>query len=645
MNDKGKTKEQLINELAEMRQRIAGLEALEIQRKHMEEVAIESEGYYQRLIELSPEAIAVHSQGKIVFINAAGAKLLGVASPEELIGKSIMNFVHPDYQKIIKKRVRQAFEQGKTAPLIEEKLVRPDGTVIFVETTATSITYQGKPAMLAVSRDITERKKMEEALKNSARRWHTTFDAIGDAVSLLDLEGRILRCNKAMADLLGKPFSEILGRTCWELIHTALGPVERRRFMRMQKRHRRQTMVLPIGDRYFNITVDPLLNKDGNLMGAVHIMADITERKKIEEALRKSEGRLRKVFETMAEGIVLIAPDGQIVQANSAAERILGLTRSEIEVRNYVGPDWEILRPDRTPMPPEEMAGPRAMKEKRLVKNIVMGARRPDGSIRWINVSAAPLINQSGELEAVVGTFADITERKKAEEKIKTYQKRLQALASELTLTEEREKRHLATELHDSISQLLALCRIKLGELEKATRFSDSRSLVKEIEERLEEIIWHSRSLTLRLGPPVLYELGLKAALEWLAEYMQEQYGIQTKFKVDGEAEPVDEELRVFLFRTVQELMMNVAKHAETDKAKVSVWRENDRMHITVEDRGVGFNTAIIDGLSGKDSGFGLFSIREHIKYFGGELSIQSKPGEGTQVILTVPLKALPGKK
>lgn len=237
------------------------------------------------------------------------------------------------------------------------------------------------------------------------------------------------------------------------------------------------------------------------------------------------------------------------------------------------------------------------------------------------------------------GTWAivrDITERKKVEKKIKAYQKRLRALASELTLTEER---HLATELHDSISQLLALCRIKLGELEKVTRVSDSRSLVEEIEERLEEIIWHTRSLTLRLGPPVLYELGLGAALQWLAEYMQEQYGIQTKFKVDGEAEPVDEELRVFLFRTVQELMMNVAKHAETDKAKASVWRENNRMHITVEDRGVGFNTADLETSSGKDTGFGLFNIREHIKYLGGELSIQSKPGEGTQVTLMVPLK------
>ncbi len=132
-------------------------------------------------------------------------------------------------------------------------------------------------------------------------------------------------------------------------------------------------------------------------------------------ALWANLSRLRSLFNTISEGVVLIDPDGQIVQANPAAERILGRKRSEIEGRNYVSPEWEILRPDGTPMPPEEMAGPRAMKEKRPVNDVVMGVRRPDGSICWINVNAAPIMDAAGQLEAVVGTFADITARKQAE--------------------------------------------------------------------------------------------------------------------------------------------------------------------------------------------------------------------------------------
>jgi PAS domain S-box-containing protein len=139
-------------------------------------------------------------------------------------------------------------------------------------------------------------------------------------------------------------------------------------------------------------------------------------RKKADEALRESEERYRMLFETIDEGIVLIAPDGQIIQANAAAQRFLGLKLSEIKSRKYDSPDWDIIRPDGTLMPPEEMAGPRAMVEKRSVKDVIMGAKHPDGSISWGNVSADPLINEAGELYCVVSICHDITERKKAEE-------------------------------------------------------------------------------------------------------------------------------------------------------------------------------------------------------------------------------------
>jgi PAS domain S-box-containing protein len=146
---------------------------------------------------------------------------------------------------------------------------------------------------------------------------------------------------------------------------------------------------------------------------------EVAERKRAEEEVRESERRLRSLFDTMAEGVVLINPDGQIVQANAAAERLLGLKLDEIEGRNYISPEWEILRPDGMPMPPEEMAGPIAMKEKRLVTDVEMGVKRPNGATCWLSVSAAPIIGDDDSLEGVVGTFVDITERKRAEEELK----------------------------------------------------------------------------------------------------------------------------------------------------------------------------------------------------------------------------------
>lgn len=139
--------------------------------------------------------------------------------------------------------------------------------------------------------------------------------------------------------------------------------------------------------------------------------------RQVEQTTNEHEARLRALFDTMTEGVVLIAPDGQVVEANAAAGHILGVRQSEIIGRNYMSPDWKILRRDGTPMPAEETAGPRAMKEGRPIKDVVMGVERPDGSVAWIRVNASPLLNASGEVDGMVGTFADITESWRAEEK------------------------------------------------------------------------------------------------------------------------------------------------------------------------------------------------------------------------------------
>jgi len=144
----------------------------------------------------------------------------------------------------------------------------------------------------------------------------------------------------------------------------------------------------------------------------------LKEAKAAANALREARRHLEGVFATIAEGLIVIAPDGRITKANPAAERILGLARVEIEGRNYTASTWEIIRPDGTPMPPHEMAGPRAMTEKRMVKDVEMGVKRPDGTTSWINVSAAPLKNRAGELTGVVASFVDITARKRVEEEL-----------------------------------------------------------------------------------------------------------------------------------------------------------------------------------------------------------------------------------
>jgi len=160
------------------------------------------------------------------------------------------------------------------------------------------------PAAVALEKALlySERKQAEEALGDSVRQWHTTFDAMSDAVCILDPEGKILRCNKAMSELLGKPFTEILGQRCWELVHCTSQPIEGCPVLLMRNTRIRETLELPMGERWFEVVADPVFDKQDKIIEAVHIISDITPRKQAEEALQKAHEALEtKVEERTAE--------------------------------------------------------------------------------------------------------------------------------------------------------------------------------------------------------------------------------------------------------------------------------------------------------------------------------------------------------
>ena len=234
----------------------------------------------------------------------------------------------------------------------------------------------------------------------------------------------------------------------------------------------------------------------------------------------------------------------------------------------------------------------------------------------------------------------DITERKQAEEKLLDYQEQLKQLASQLTLAEESERHRIATELHATIGQSLVVSKLQLDTLRASAPSAEIAKKLGEVCETLNETIQGMRSLTFDLSSPILYELGFeKAVAEWLIERIQQKHDIATEFEDDGQPKPLDEDIRVFLFRDVRELLLNVIKHARAKKVKVSVRRVGRQIHVGVEDDGWGFDPAKVRATAVRKGGFGLFSIRERLEQIGGELEIDSAPGHGTKVTLVAPLK------
>jgi signal transduction histidine kinase len=232
-----------------------------------------------------------------------------------------------------------------------------------------------------------------------------------------------------------------------------------------------------------------------------------------------------------------------------------------------------------------------------------------------------------------------VAERKRAERKLISYQKRLKSLASELSSIEEKERRRIASELHDRIGQTLVAMNIKLVGLRELSTPNERNIVIDEIRTLLEETVQDTRTLTFELSPPVLYELGFEPAVEWLIEQFQEQHKILIELVTDEGYKPLVDDIRILLFKSLRELLTNIVKHARAHSTKVLLKNEDGNIRIVVEDDGVGFDISGFRSKISKAGGFGLFNIRERLEYLGGHLEVVSKPGHGTQITLTAPLK------
>lgn len=261
---------------------------------------------------------------------------------------------------------------------------------------------------------------------------------------------------------------------------------------------------------------------------------------------------------------------------------------------------------------------------------------RPNGLVNWIQDRWFPITDDTGRARQMIRQVTDITEQKAHEQHVMKYQQQLKALASEMTLAEERLKCQMATQLHDTIGQSLALSKLKLESLVETLSDDEARATLVSTCEIIDQAFTATRSLTCRLSYPVLAVLGLERGIEkWLEDEIAAKHDIQPHFTADPHEKPLDEDLRLVLFRGVRELLNNVIKHARATQVTVSVQRVDERVLITVEDNGAGCDS--VEALT-KGSSFGLLSIREALKRLGGTLQLDTCPGRGCRAILIAPL-------
>lgn len=247
-------------------------------------------------------------------------------------------------------------------------------------------------------------------------------------------------------------------------------------------------------------------------------------------------------------------------------------------------------------------------------------------SIRWIG--SMTTLNRQLEDE--------VNERKTNEQKLSATREQIRLLVKDLEHATDNERQKIAAELHDHVCQILALIRLKLG-----MEINDQMQI--EIRQLVDQAIQGTRSLLSELSPPVLRELDLTSAMEWLAEQVEKQYSLTVHCQISLLDVVVSEEIRTLIFRAARELLINAAKHAEVRTINLEIRIVNNDLHLTVSDAGIGFDPQRVDSFAGRSiSGFGLFSLRERLWRIRGQLMIDSAPGNGTRMTVILPLQSVP---
>jgi PAS domain S-box-containing protein len=385
------------------------------------------------------------------------------------------------------------------------------------------------------------------------------------------------------------------------------------------------------------------------------------------EAQQASE-KYGDLFDFAPVGYFVWDAEGRILEVNLAGARLLGQNRNAVTQKRFV---QFLAREHRTDFADfchlllatdtKQTCEVKLLRGGQSVYVLVEGVATQDpGQGRICRAAVIDITQQrrADELAAANQALqAEIAGRKRAEEQLRalneTLEERvaertaeaqwranqLQQLAAQMTQVEERERRRLSQVLHDGLQQVLVAAKIKLALAKRGALDERATEAIKEAVALIDESLGESRSLTKELSPPVLYDGGLAAGLEWLGREKEKTYHLAVTVQVDPTVEPDDLTTKVFVYQAARELILNAVKHAHASSLKVHMSRmEGDRLQVIIEDNGKGFDPQVLKAKD-REVGFGLFSIRERLDVIGGQLDITSVPGQGTKGTITVPYK------
>jgi PAS domain S-box-containing protein len=472
-----------------------------------------------------------------------------------------------------------------------------------------------------------KRKQAERALQESEKKYRNLVNNALVGIYKTNLKGDILYVNEALSKMLefGSPEDMMEEGASARYKNPKDREVLIENLREMNRVESFEIKLLTKTGKTKDVLLSATL--DGDTISGM--IMDITERKKAEEAMRKSKELFEKIFFSQQDAIFILdsATPSKIIDSNPGVTKVFGYTRQEI-----IGKTTDILHVDDTSLKEFRKYLYPAIAEHGFLHLNEYRMKRKDGTVFATEHSVMLLEDEHGKHIGWVSVVRDISERKHVQEQ-------LQNLSRRLIEVQETDRRFLASELHDQIGQNLTALSINLNIIRSQFSEEVDKKIVDRLEDSLklvEETIERVRSVMAGLRPPVLDDYGLAVALRWYTERFSERNAVVTVVQEKEFLSCLPLTLETALFRIVQEVLTNVSKHANAKHVIITLERIDGVVQLVVSDDGVGFDPSVPRKLE-KQPGWGLIIIEERAKAMGGNVYVKSAPGKGTRIIVQVP--------
>jgi PAS domain S-box-containing protein len=587
----------------------------------------------------------VDENGVYTYSSQKGLELFG-RSDDDVIGKTPFDFMPPDEAK----RVGTIFSEiaAKKLPIkdLENWNINKEGETICLLTNGVPILdEQGNlRGYRGVDKDITDRKRVEDALRDSEERFRKVFEEGPIGMVLTSRELQFFNANPAFCQMLGYTKEEMNSRTFLDVTHPDHRRADRENVENMwqgkipQYRTEKRYVAKNGEIRWGSLSASLVQGGDGQPLYALAMIEDITERKRAAETLKKEHALLSTIIETIPDEICMKDNDSRYIMANKASVAALGAKSSEEMIGKT---DFDYVRRD--------LALRLLAEEKQILESGKPSISRENvrldpktGEISKCDLyTKVPVRAHDGKTIGLLVINVDITQRKRAEERVRKSETRLRELSAHLDSVREEERRHIAQEFHDQLGQTLTALRMDLSLLEREladhTKGISREALIEEIRSSqglIDQGIQTVRAIMAELRPELLDQLGLLAALEWEAEKFQQRSGVLCQIINNVGVLQVDSKRSIALFRIFQEALTNVARHAQATRLDVVIRSEADDLILEISDDGIG----ITFEAENKSHSFGLIGMRERALLLGAKLDISGIMGKGTRITVTMPI-------